>query len=580
MPDIVPTLAAATPSPTPEVVQDVVRGVGDVVVPLLAVAGGVVAGYLLATLIGLVVQRAAPRSVLAADLSRRSRRPLRTTLLVVAVWVALRLSTDPADAWRPSVEHALLIALIIALTWLVGSLAFVLEDLALQRYRVDVKDNRHARRVRTQVQVLRRITVAVLVVIGIAAVLLTFPGARTIGASVFASAGLISIVAGLAAQSSLANVFAGLQLAFTDAIRVDDVVVVADEWGRIEEITLTYVVVHVWDDRRLILPSTYFTTTPFENWTRRAAELLGTVELDVDWEVPVEDMRAELTRLLSVTDLWDGRVGILQVTDAVGGVVRLRALASAVDAPTLFDLRCYVREGLVAWLQREAPQGLPRTRWETGAGVPPGSAGVPTPPGTRAPTPAGDHRAAEPDARVPSSPSPPPVEEGGGTPSRAAEGSRVVLPIPGAWTSDDTQRLSPTGRDARLFTGSIDAVARSQAFSGPGQDAIADRERAASGEVPRVEAPAGAHRPQGPVVDQPAVDEPAAHQPVGGGSSDGGADGRAAAPVHEGRGVPVPGAPEERAVPRPQPGPDGPDDLPAPPARRSARTRGESDPGE
>ncbi|MFC8193640.1 mechanosensitive ion channel family protein, partial [Cellulomonas sp. NPDC057328] len=386
IPTLTLTLAAATPSPTPEVVQDVVRGVGDVVVPLLAVAGGVVAGYLLATLIGLAVQRAAPRSALAADLSRRSRRPLRVTLLVVAVWVALRLSTDPADAWRPGVEHALLIALIVALTWLVGSLAFVLEDLALQRYRVDVKDNRHARRVRTQVQVLRRITVAVLVVIGVAAVLLTFPGARTVGASVFASAGLISIVAGLAAQSSLANVFAGLQLAFTDAIRVDDVVVVADEWGRIEEITLTYVVVHVWDDRRLILPSTYFTTTPFENWTRRAAELLGTVELDVDWEVPVDAMRAELTRLLSVTDLWDGRVGILQVTDAVGGVVRLRALASAVDAPTLFDLRCYVREGLVAWLQREAPQGLPRTRWEGGGGSPARPSGVPTPPGTDAPT--------------------------------------------------------------------------------------------------------------------------------------------------------------------------------------------------
>ena len=195
----------------------------------------------------------------------------------------------------------------------------MLEDAALQRYRIDVADNRHARRVRTQVQVLRRITVAILVLCAIAAILLTFPSARALGASLLASAGLISIVAGLAAQSSLANVFAGLQLAFTDAIRVDDVVVVADEWGRIEEITLTYVVVHVWDDRRLILPSTYFTTTPFENWTRRAADLLGTVELDVDWEVPVEAMRAELTRLLQDTDLWDRRVGILQVTDAVGG---------------------------------------------------------------------------------------------------------------------------------------------------------------------------------------------------------------------------------------------------------------------
>jgi hypothetical protein len=312
------------------------------------------------------------------------------------------------------VEHALLVALIVALTWLVGSLAFVLEDVALQRYRVDVRDNRHARRVRTQVQVLRRITVAVLVLVGVAGVLLTFPGARAFGASLFASAGLLSIVAGLAAQSSLANVFAGLQLAFTDAIRVDDVVIADGEWGRIEEITLTYVVVHVWDDRRLILPSTYFTTTPFENWTRRSAELLGTVEIDVDWRVPVEAMRAELARLLQVTDLWDGRVGILQVTDAVGGLVRVRALASAVDAPTLFDLRCHVREGLVAWLQREAPEALPRTRLEA------------------------DERA----------PAPHPV-------------------APGA-----------EGGDARLFTGSTEAVARSQAFTGPGADALAERARA------------------------------------------------------------------------------------------------------
>ncbi|WP_306419160.1 mechanosensitive ion channel domain-containing protein [Cellulomonas telluris] len=558
-----PLRAAATPSPSPEVVE-VVRDVGSAVVPLLAVAGGVVVGYLLATAVGALVRRLAPRSALAADLSRRSRRPLRVTLLVVSVWVALRLSTDPSDTWRPGVEHALLVATIVAVTWLVGSLAFVFEDLALQRYRVDVKDNRHARRVRTQVQVLRRITVAVLVVIGAAAVLLTFPGARAVGASVFASAGLLSIVAGLAAQSSLANVFAGLQLAFTDAIRVDDVVVVADEWGRIEEITLTYVVVHVWDDRRLILPSTYFTTTPFENWTRRAAELLGTVELDVDWEVPVEAMRAELTRLLSVTDLWDGRVGILQVTDAVGGVVRVRALASAVDAPTLFDLRCYVREGLVAWLQREAPQGLPRTRWE-GGDAPVRPSGVPTPPGTQAPTPAGGrpgHDGPEP----PPAPSARPVEGRVRTPSRPGQGSTVVLPIPGEWASDDTQRLAPAGQDARLFTGSIDAVARSQAFSGPGQEAIEEREQAASGGVPQIEEPAHGDRPR-PSVE---ADAP----------GDGLGDAPGGPPVHEGRGGPVPGGGHEpEARTRPQPRVEAAGERPAPPTRRSTRTRGESDPG-
>ncbi|QCB95215.1 mechanosensitive ion channel [Cellulomonas shaoxiangyii] len=546
--------------------------------PLLAVAAGAVVGYLLATLVGLLVRRVAPRSAIAAELSRRARRPLRVALLVVSVWVALRLSTDRSDAWRPGVEHALLIALIVALTWLIGSLAFVFEDVALQRYRVDVKDNRHARRVRTQVQVLRRLTVAILVVIGVAAVLLTFPGARTVGASLFASAGLISIVAGLAAQSSLANVFAGMQLAFTDAIRVDDVVVVADEWGRIEEITLTYVVVHVWDDRRLILPSTYFTTTPFENWTRRAAELLGTVELDVDWAVPVEAMRAELTRLLSVTDLWDGRVGILQVTDAVGGVVRLRALASAVDAPTLFDLRCYVREGLVAWLQREAPQGLPRTRWEDGAGAPVRPAVPQGTAGTDAPAPAGRGSAGGPGA--PSAPSVrPPAEDRGGTPSRPAHDSTVVLPGPGTWASDDTQLLVPTGRDARLFTGSIDAIARSQAFAGPGQEAIDEREHAASGSVPR--------------VDEQGRARPAAHATPPG---DGAGDGVVGPPVREGRGGPAsapvvdpgagtvadPGTVGDTGTTdvrtRPQPRVD-PDARPTLPTRRSTRTRGESDPG-
>ena len=418
--------------PTPD-------GVQGVVVPTLSLLAAVVVAYLTATLLAVLVRRLARRSPVAADLTRRSRKPMRAVLLVVAVWIALRLSTDPSD-WTRTVEHVLLIAFIVTVAWLVGSLAFVLEDAALQRYRIDVADNRHARRVRTQVQVLRRITVAVLVLCAIAAILLTFPSARTLGASLLASAGLISIVAGLAAQSSLANVFAGLQLAFTDAIRVDDVVVVADEWGRIEEITLTYVVVHVWDDRRLILPSTYFTTTPFENWTRRAADLLGTVELDVDWEVPVEAMRTELNRLLQGTDLWDGRVGILQVTDAVGGMVRIRALASAVDAPTLFDLRCFVREELVGWLQREAPQSLPKTRWE----------------GSAPSAPTGRRAAPRPD----SAPTP-------------------VLPVPGAWSPDDTQTLHASGQDARLFTGSIDALERSRHFSGPGQDVIDEREHSA-----------------------------------------------------------------------------------------------------
>jgi hypothetical protein len=160
-------------------------------------------------------------------------------------------------------------------------------------------------------------------------------------------------------------------------MRVDDVVVVDDEWGRIEEITLTYVVVHVWDDRRLVLPSTYFTTTPFENWTRKESAVLGAVELDVDWSTPFDGMRAELDRLLDESPLWDHRVGVLQVTDAVGTLVRVRVLLSAHDAGTLFDLRCRVREALVVWLQDRHAHALPRIRTEAAAGGSPAPRSAP-----------------------------------------------------------------------------------------------------------------------------------------------------------------------------------------------------------
>ena len=233
-------------------------------------------------------------------------------------------------------------------------------------------------------------------------------------------------MAGLAVQSALVNVFAGVQLAFTDAIRVDDVVVVQKEWGRIEEITLTYVVVHIWDDRRLILPSTYFTTTPFENWTRRRSEVMGTVEFDLDWRAPVEAMRAELRPVLAGTELWDERVGILQVTDATSGFVRVRILVSAADSAALFDLRCLIREELVGFLQQHHPQALPHLRWETMSSA---------------------------EVR------PSPVQR----PQLAAHPRQPSDP-----------------HDSQLFTGSIEAVERSRAFTGPGEQVFEDREKTLS----------------------------------------------------------------------------------------------------
>ena len=329
------------------------------------VVGVVVAAALgalvLAELLHLVMLRLRRRWELGAELSRRARRPVRVTLVLAAVLAALR-GTDTADGWVRPVEQALLIGLIAAVAWLVGALAFVVEDAALQRYPLDVPDNRRARKVRTQVTLVRRVTVAVLAAVAVGAVLTTFPAARTLGASLLASAGIAGVIAGLAAQSTLSNLFAGLQLAFSDWLRLDDVVVVEGEWGRVEDITLSYVVVHLWDDRRLILPTSYFTGKPFQSWTRTEAPLLGTVELDVDWSVPVDAMREELHRILENTELWDGRVSVLQVTDAVGPYVRVRALVSSADAPTDWDLRCLVRERLVAWLQQTHPAAAPHAR--------------------------------------------------------------------------------------------------------------------------------------------------------------------------------------------------------------------------
>jgi small-conductance mechanosensitive channel len=332
------------------------------------VAGAIAIAYVVGIAVSWVLARLGRRSAVFGDVAHLTRLPLRATLVVIAASAALRRATDPASSWRAWVDHLLVILLIGALTWVVVSLIRVAERQVIARFAggdTGLTDaDRHRRKIKTQVLTLRRIVVAIVVVLGTAAALMTFPSFSDIGKTMFASAGVLTVVAGLAAQTSLGSVFAGIQIAFSDAIRVGDVVVLEEEWGRIEEITLTYVVVHLWDERRLVLPCTYFTTTPFQNWTRNATELLGTAELDVDFTVPFGEMRAELDRLLHANKLWDGRVGVLQVTDAVEGRVRVRMLVSAPNAGALFDLRCDVREGMVAWLQRTSPGALPRQRIE------------------------------------------------------------------------------------------------------------------------------------------------------------------------------------------------------------------------
>jgi small-conductance mechanosensitive channel len=334
-----------------------------------AVAIALVVALAAIVITALITRAASRRREGAHMLLAKARHPYRLLVLDVAVWIAIAFTmpnenwgTIPYQAWQANVNHAFLIVTIAISTWLVAALLGYGLSLAVTRYEISVPDNRVARRAQTQILIVRRLLVVIIVIVGVASVLLTFPGVQALGTSVLASAGVVSIIAGLAAQSTLSNVFAGVQLAFSDAIRVDDVVVVNTEWGRIEEITLTYVVVHIWDDRRLVVPSTYFTSNPFENWTRTSSQLLGEIDFDLDWRVSTAAMRTQLAVILKSTSNWDGRTQVLQVTDAVGGFVHVRILVSAADSPTLFDLRCYVREAMVDWVQQQNPQTMPRTR--------------------------------------------------------------------------------------------------------------------------------------------------------------------------------------------------------------------------
>jgi small-conductance mechanosensitive channel len=252
---------------------------------------------------------------------------------------------------------------------LIGLISFVLYQVVdatasfvLQQHRLDTSDNLQARAVYTQVTVLKKVAVAAIAVFTVASMLMVFDSVRQFGASILASAGIAGIVVGFAAQRSIATLLAGFQIALTQPIRLDDVVIVENEWGRIEDITLTYVVVRVWDLRRLVVPITYFIEQPFQNWTRSSADLLATVFLHVDYTMPIDPLRQELTRILSASKLWDGKVNVLQVTDAKDRTLEIRALASAADASAAWDLRCEVREMLVTFVQSRFPGALPQVR--------------------------------------------------------------------------------------------------------------------------------------------------------------------------------------------------------------------------
>jgi small-conductance mechanosensitive channel len=287
--------------------------------------------------------------------------PSRLAVIVAALWAALRLVSFP-EAVSRGIGQGLLVGLVVLVGWSAMRAVEVAATLYLQRFRIDVEDNLLARKHLTQIRILKRAGDVLIILVTAAVALITFEPVRAYGLSLFASAGAASLVVGLAARPLLTNLIAGVQIAVTQPIRLEDAVVVEGEWGWVEEITGTYVVVRLWDWRRMVLPLTYFLEKPFQNWTRETSSLIGSVLLCVDYAVPLEAVRRELEAIARASPLWDGRVVNLQVSDAKDWTIELRALVSARNAPQAWDLRCEVREKLIAFLQREYPHALPTTR--------------------------------------------------------------------------------------------------------------------------------------------------------------------------------------------------------------------------
>lgn len=329
---------------------------------VLWLAGVGVVALVVSLILRQVINRQQHRHPDLVAILRQAQSALVTLVAVAAIRIGMFGVHTTNERWSGVVSHMLAIAFIVAVVWFLCELIIAAEGVLLARGAAALRDDRvRARKARTQTILLRRLLVAIVIMIGVAAVLMTFPAVRVIGQSVLASAGLISIVAGLAAQTTLSNVFAGIQLAITDSIRVGDIVEVENESGTVGEITLTYVVIYLWDDRRLILPSSYFVTSPFQNWTRWGDRITGVVAMDVDWTVPINDLRAELQRVLDTSPLWDRRSFNLVVGNVSQGNITLRIATSAANTSDMFGLNALVRETVVTFLAARGA-GLPRQR--------------------------------------------------------------------------------------------------------------------------------------------------------------------------------------------------------------------------
>lgn len=376
---------------------------------VIAVAGALIAAVLLSEALAAVLRSAGRRSWFWADLARRTRLPGLLLLALVGVQLAVH------GTHRESVgfDRACAVGAVLVVAWLVGAAGSAAVTTALGRHLTDAPGRREARGSRALAAAARGVVLAVVLVGGVGGVLLVLPATRVAGVVVLALAVLALATLIGAAAPWLRDLAAGVELAASDALRLDDVLCVDGEWGRVEEITPTGVVLQAWDDRRLVLPARRLAAQGFENWTRRSADLVGTVDLDIEPTVPVAEVRAALLAAVVGNDLWDRRVAVLQVVDATGGRVRVRAVVSAADVPQLADLRCDVREALVDHLARVRPG--------------------------------------------------------------RADDAAAANKGPGRHSGDTTMTVDPR-KDSRLFTGSLFAVERSQAFTGPGPGALAERD--------------------------------------------------------------------------------------------------------
>ncbi|HEY1024061.1 MAG TPA: mechanosensitive ion channel domain-containing protein [Sphingobacteriaceae bacterium] len=343
---------------------------------LIIAAAAILVGVLLKLLFNLIVKLnwiKQPDYRFIKSKAALLSKPLNFLLPVLALNFGLKIMRLSPAVLKP-LNQVIEILLIIGFSAILINIFRMFEEYILYKYDISQADNLKARKIRTQFQFIRKVLIALIVIVTVAVILLSFPNMRKIGAGLLTGVGIGSVIIGFAAQHSLTNFLAGLQIAFTQPIRIDDILIVEGEWGKVEEITLTYVVLNIWDQRRLILPIRYFIEKPFQNWTRSTSEILGSVFIYADFTVPVGRIRTEFTRLVEQNPLWDKRVAVLQVTDLKERTLEMRALVSARNSGDAFDLRCYVRENLITYINENFSENLPKIRTES-RGFPPPDAG-------------------------------------------------------------------------------------------------------------------------------------------------------------------------------------------------------------